>query len=310
MANVILLLGAGFSKNWNGLLATEVTAHLMSRLQSDAYVCDLLHGKNFEDVLSQLQTEFLLLGKSKYPPQEARLTAFEAALSAVFDRMNRQFQSQQFEFSNDVSRSFGKFLTGFDGIFTLNQDLLLELHYRRENVALWHNTRWQGWEMPGLRPLPHNDPFDRTVMKWRPQEPFGSSARMQPCYKLHGSSGWQTDGGQQLLVIGRNKTGTIAQHPILHWNYQQFDNYLQRDDTRLMVIGYGFGDDHINQSLIDAHQAGKLRLIYLVQPSGKATISSKCPDLLKVPCIECTIPISTAFNGDDMALDLMRGIFG
>jgi len=76
-----------------------------------------------------------------------------------------------------------------------------------------------------------------------------------------------------------------------------------------MVIGYGFGDEHINQSLVKAYQAGKLKLIYLVQPSGKATISSRCPDLLKVPCIECAVPISTSFNNDDMALDLMRGIF-
>jgi len=85
MPNTILLLGAGFSKNWNGPLATEVTAHLISLLQGDAYLCDLLHRTNFEDALSQLQTEFLLLGKSKYPLQEARLTAFEAALSSVFE---------------------------------------------------------------------------------------------------------------------------------------------------------------------------------------------------------------------------------
>ncbi|TMJ54806.1 MAG: hypothetical protein E6G85_04560 [Alphaproteobacteria bacterium] len=76
-----------------------------------------------------------------------------------------------------------------------------------------------------------------------------------------------------------------------------------------MVIGYGFGDEHINQSLVDAHEAGKLKVIYLVQPSGKAIISSKCPDLLNVPCIECTVPISAAFNDHDMALDQLRRIF-
>ena len=78
-------------------------------------------------------------------------------------------------------------------------------------------------------------------MKWRPEEPFQSNTRMQPYYKLHGSSGWQlTDGGKPLLVIGRDKTGTIAERPILRWTYEQFEQYLQRDDTRLMVIGYGF----------------------------------------------------------------------
>jgi len=307
MPNSILLLGAGFSKNWNGLIAREVTNDLMAQLQNDAHLLALLDQMNFEDVLARLQSDYL---SSRTVEDGARLAAFQTALSGIFDRMNRSFQPRQFEFSTAVARSFGKFLTGFDAIFTLNQDLLLELHYhRRENVALWHNTRWQGAEMPGLRPLPVTDHFNRASDKWRPEEPFQSNARMQPYYKLHGSSGWLTDDGQPLLVIGRDKTGTIAQHPILHWTYQQFERYLHRDDTRLMVIGYGFGDEHINQSLVDAHQAGKLKVIYLVQPSGKAIISDKCPALSKAPCIECTVPISAAFNDHDMAFDQMRRIF-
>jgi hypothetical protein len=309
MPNVILLLGAGFSKNWNGPLATEVTAHLMSRLQGDAHSLELLNRMNFEDALFELQTEFLLLGRSSYPPQETRLNNFQTALSDVFDSMNKQFQSRQFEFSNDVSRSVKKFLTGFDAIFTLNQDLLLEIHYRNDDVAIWHGTRWQGYEMPGVRAQPMTDPFNRASAKWLPQEPFQPNARMQSYYKLHGSSGWAAAGGQPLLVVGRDKTGTIKQHPILHWTYQQFEQHLNRDDTRLMVIGYGFGDEHINKSLVDAYRAGKLKLIYLVHPSGKAIIASKCPDLLNVPCVECTVPISAAFENDDMALALMRGIF-
>jgi SIR2-like domain len=310
MPNVILLLGAGFSKNWNGLLATEVTEDLTSRLQSDSGLCDLLNSMNFEDALSKLQTDFLLLARSRSDTlQEARLTAFEAALSAVFDRMNKHFQSlPQFEFSNEVSSSFRKFLTGFDAIFTLNQDLLLELHYhRREDVTLWHGTRWQGGEMPGLHASVtnhHNRAFD----KWYPEPPFTINPNLQPYFKLHGSSGW-FNVQERLLVVGREKTATINSRSILQWNYQQFEKYLNRDDTRLMVIGYGFGDDHINQSVLDAHRAGKLKLIYLVQPSGKETISNKCPDLLKVSRVECTIPISTAFNGDDLARERMQRIF-
>jgi SIR2-like domain len=306
MPNAILLLGAGFSFNWNGRLAGEVTNDLMSHLQGDDYLLDLLHRKNFEDALSLLQTDYRASGKGE---DELRLRTFQAALSRVFDDMNRSFQSRQFDFSSDVSRKVAKFLIGFDAIFTLNQDLLLELHYRNDDVAIWHGTRWQGWEMPGLRPLPVTDHYNRASNKWRPEQPFQSNARRQPYYKLHGSSGWLTDDGQPLLVIGRDKTGTIALHPILHWTYQQFEQYLHRDDTRLMVIGYGFGDEHINKSLVDAHQAGKLKVIYLVHPSGKAIISDKCPALSKAPCIECTVPISAAFNDHDMALDLMRRIF-
>jgi len=272
----------------------------MSSLQHDSCLFNLLHKTNFEDALAQLQTDFLLLGKSKYPLHEERLATFQAAPSDIFNRMNQLFQSRTFEFSNDVSRSFGKFLTGFDAIFTLNQDLLLELHYRNENVALWQGTKWQGWEMPGLRALPVIDHHNRASDRWRPEEPFEHNERMQPYYKLHGSAGWFTGGGQPLLVIGRDKAGTIAQHPILQWTYQQFEQHLNRNDARLMVIGYGFGDNHINQSLIDAHQAGKLKMIYLVQPSGKASMPGVRP-LLDIPCIECIVPISTAFNGDDLA---------
>jgi hypothetical protein len=139
----------------------------MSRLQSDAHSLDLLNRMNFEDALFELQKEFLRLGKSQYPPQEKRLTAFQSVLFDIFDQMNRSFQSRQFEFSTDVARSFAKFLTGFDAIFTLNQDLLLELHYRNQNAALWQGGRWQGWEMPGLRALPVTDQHNPASNKWR-----------------------------------------------------------------------------------------------------------------------------------------------
>lgn len=96
MPNVVTLLGAGFSKNWNGLLATEVTAHLMAQLQSDAYLFNLLHRNNFEDALAQLQRAYV---HSRLPSDETRLTTFQTVLSDIFDRMNTQFQSRQFEFS-------------------------------------------------------------------------------------------------------------------------------------------------------------------------------------------------------------------
>jgi hypothetical protein len=70
-ANVILLLGAGFSKNWNGPLATEVSAHLTSLLQSDLYVCNLLNRMKFEDV----KADMMMLVS-----QEAGSTQFPASI--------------------------------------------------------------------------------------------------------------------------------------------------------------------------------------------------------------------------------------
>ena len=90
MPNAILLLAAGFSKNWNGLIASEVTNDLMAQLQNDANLLALLHRLNFEDALAQVQSDYL---HSRTAETEARLTAFQAALSGTFDRMNRSFRS-------------------------------------------------------------------------------------------------------------------------------------------------------------------------------------------------------------------------
>jgi hypothetical protein len=40
---------------------------------------------------------------------------------------------------------------------------------------------------------------------------------------------------------------------------------------------YGFGDDHINQFLIDAHEVRTPQLMYLVHPSGRAVMNKFPP---------------------------------
>jgi hypothetical protein len=129
--NCVLLTGAGFSKNWGGRLAREVTNDLMSRLQGNQHLLQLLNRANFEDVLAQVQGE---IGSSNRE-SENRLNLLQDAITSVFDRMNHQFEERQFEFSNDVAHSIQKFLVRFDAIFTLNQD------YKNQNVAIWFGTQ-------------------------------------------------------------------------------------------------------------------------------------------------------------------------
>ena len=312
--NCVLLTGAGFSKNWGGRLAREVTNDLMSRLQGNRHLLQLLNRANFEDVLTQVQGEI----SSSNRESENRLNLLQDAITSVFDRMNNQFEGRQFEFSNDVAHSIQKFLVRFDAIFTLNQDLLLEIHYKNQNVAIWFGTRWQGYELPGVRDIPPQDMLaSRARSKWVPESQFRQNLNMQPYFKLHGSTAWQASDGSPLLVIGRDKVGTMKRHPILRWNYSKFEEYLAKPDTRLMVIGYGFSDDHINQTLIEAHQRGTFKLMYLVHPSGKAILERypnapiPVPDqpLKDIPCVECTALLSAAFHNDHMARELMEGIF-
>jgi hypothetical protein len=315
MPNFVLLTGAGFSKNWGGFVAREITSALMSRRQNIPYLLQALHRANFEDVLSQVQSTYVA---TKTGENQDRLNAMQDALSDVFGRMNLHLADRQFEFSNDIAHSIQKFLARFDAIFTLNQDLLIEVHYNNQNVALWYGTCWQGYELPGLRELPLENPLaGRVRSKWVPQDHFVQTPDMQPYFKLHGSTAWSAADGSALMVMGRDKVGLIQGNAILRWNYERFEEYLARPGTRLMVIGYGFADDHINATIINAHERGHLRLMYLVHPSGKValdrypTATIPVPQSLKeIPCIECTVPLSAAFSTDHEAQSLLEGIFG
>ena len=46
----------------------------------------------------------------------------------MFERLNATFEPpREFEFSNDVQYSVARFLSMFESIFNLNQDLLLDM---------------------------------------------------------------------------------------------------------------------------------------------------------------------------------------
>ncbi len=140
--------------------------------------------------------------------------------------LNLHLADKQFEFSNHVTHSIQKFLVRFDAIFTLNQDLLIEVHYNNQNVALWHGTRWQGYELPGLRELPMEDPLaGRVRSKWVPQDHFAQTSDMQPYFKLRGSTAWSAADNSALMVMGRDKVGLIRSNAILKWNYEKFEEY-------------------------------------------------------------------------------------
>jgi hypothetical protein len=55
-----------------------------------------------------------------------------------------------------------------------------------------------------------------------------------------------------MLILGGDKLSLIDRHPLLKWYREQFKAYMSKPDTRLMVIGYGIGDWHINEMIYQA----------------------------------------------------------
>jgi hypothetical protein len=92
--NLILLTGAGFSKNWGGLLASEVFDFLLSAGELDAPTKRMLISANeprrggFEAVLGQLQSATDATGMK-------RRDGLTAALVRVFTDMGRGIQRKR-----------------------------------------------------------------------------------------------------------------------------------------------------------------------------------------------------------------------
>jgi hypothetical protein len=162
-------------------------------------------------------------------------------------RLGLDFQG---EVPNFVQRSITSFLTRFDAIFTLNQDLLLKLFY------VPHDPRIRV-QYPGMT-LPPNfwnlRPEEKLTADWRPRPDaeYRVEPRSQPVFKLHGSVNWRSEDGNDLLVMGARKVEAIAGSALLTRYADEFQARLRERSSHLMTIGYGFGDEHINQAIVEA----------------------------------------------------------
>src|ERR1017187_546542 len=311
--NSILLLGAGFSHNWDAPLSREVANSLLRKVHNDAYLQALLtkHEKNFEDALSEIQQAYVASPSSAQA--ENRLVKLQAAIVEMFERLNGVLERRMpsFEFSQEVRFSVSDFLARFDVIFGLNQDLLLELHYAPRVSSALNAHRWGGLQMPGINLV--NDRSikgigDQHRQRWMPAPPpFRVDPRLQPYFKMHASSNWYTNDGGHLLVMGGNKDVIIKQSAVLSWYYDKFKAYLSLSDTRLMVIGYSFSDRHINDAIIEARRNHSLMGMFLVDPVGRNVLPNNLKDIPSLGC--STRPIATTFGRDEFEYQTLTGFF-
>jgi hypothetical protein len=264
----LLLTGAGFTRNWGGWVADEAFEYLIGCPEVTPHMRNLLwKHKNadtgFEGVLQKLRDDYLEATKIEPVPVEAarELQTFDHMLIRMFDIMNGgfgDFEPGRHQQAGPQPTPVRDFLCKFDAIFTLNQDTLLEQKYRSSNLIDGSNGRWIGFLSPGIGERTSEDTqsgFQRTGV-FRPLEaPYDTQERIQPYYKLHGSSDWRY-GASNLLIMGDQKGTQIERIPLLDWYRQQFREMLSRPDARLMIIGYGFRDQHINEILLHAAKNG------------------------------------------------------
>ena len=92
--------------------------------------------------------------------------------------------------------------------------------------------------------------------------------------KLHGSYNWTSFDGSDIMVIGRGKKEQIQKEPLLKHYFEIFEEVLSQGQRRLLIIGYGFGDDHINRIISDAVKYHLLK-IYVLSPESPEKLKKK-----------------------------------
>ena len=237
---VILLTGAGFSRNWGGWLASEAFEYLLG--------CDGLHPRvrtmlwnhkdkgGFEGVYQSLKDG------ATNPTDSDVFQNFHMMVTGMFHTMGYGFQHA------NLGTNILNFLASFDAVFTLNQDTLLELKYPGdEEIRERSQGKFLGWECPGIRGASDNE-FMPPGFYTAQAGPFDLTPRKQPYIKLHGSSNWAQQGAPGLmLIIGGNKAAEIEKQPLLKWYHEKFQELLS--GSQVVIIGYSFNDEHINQRL-------------------------------------------------------------
>jgi hypothetical protein len=270
--NPILLLGAGFSRNWGDWLADEAFEYLLGCRQVDDGIRALLwqHKRRggFEGALAELQADHRQRGNSI---TETNLRKLQDAIIDMFQDMDTAFAKTEFELGETSASPVRTFLFRFNAIFTLNQDQLLERYYLNQNFSSLKLFRGRGHAIPGMGEVPGTAPDVQrpNLCKMKPLDSLNLAvqAGIQPYIKLHGSSNWIDSKGVPLIAMGGNKSTTIEHYPVLKGYQNYFFQHLSKPDTRVMVIGYGFGDDHINQAIVSAAQRDNLR-VFIIDPLG------------------------------------------
>ena len=277
-----LLIGAGFSRNWGGWLASEAFEYLLGdpTVVANAELRAVLWRHQatggFEAALDELERETV-------PNAQRNSLQLRSAMRRMFDSMNSAFKSTGLEFRQPFGSDHPvrNFLLRFNAIFSLNQDLLLEHCYRgsKDGLVDRGDVRTErSWQFPGMRLTPAPDEgavYPSAVGIWVPSGDHAVAQGEQPIFKLHGSSNWRSAEGSDMMILGGGKARAIERYPVLRWYSQIFTEYLTQPDARLMVIGYGFRDEDVNTPLTQAIEKG-LRL-FVVDPLGADVASTSNP---------------------------------
>ena len=260
--NTILLTGAGFTANYGGFLAREMWSKIFNnpKLNGAGKIkLDLHDNFDFEKLYSDV------FDNQTYPQNEGAILT--TVLNEAYEAQEKNIDEVFYEINSELV-NFLKCFTekdeNFTGVcFTLNQDLFFEkkLGWQPFGPQLQYPFDSRG-------DLVVNTSDTKIVPGKEEIKNYEESFNEDFCYiKLHGSVNWVTKDGDQCKVLGINKPTIINNIPLLNWYYNLFKKSLNRKDVKLVIVGYSFNDEHINDCIWEAAKLPENNLsIYIISP--------------------------------------------
>jgi hypothetical protein len=275
----ILLTGAGFTRNFGGFLANQMWDKIFNReqVQNHPSLVNLLKDNfDFESVYNEV------MDGNSYPPEAQ--AALQQAVKSAYDQLDDATRNYWGPSASLASSplvgwpGFSKLLDHFASegrsrgyIFTLNQDLFVERwHSGEKSLRILGMT--PGVDFKGKTPWSWLRGGELTPERYfqapsNPTEVAEGISNLLYYVKLHGSMNWKSSDGRNLMVIGGNKPAQIHREKLLKWYFDLFQEVLSCPNRRLLVIGYGFRDPHINAVVAYSIRQHDLKL-YVISPQS------------------------------------------
>lgn len=283
----VLLTGAGFTKNFGGYLREEMWTSIFN--DQDLQSCEPLRNHLIESLDSgDFDYERVYQSLLDDSSDEMVKDLFSQVLLEAYKKLDKVICS----WNPSAGRIGGSgyhdtlvnFLSNFTGskdekgaIFTLNQDVFIERHYRG---SLDYPSRAAACLMNDLNKSRRELSSEWIYPEKFQNHPLNTDAKiqMESCnfmyVKLHGSFNWRDGNDRPIIIAGGKKSEKIKRYPFLDWYHQLFRNALWQGDTKLLVIGYSFQDEHINSVIHDAINYHNLKL-YIISPESLSRLSNR-----------------------------------
>jgi len=277
--DLILLTGAGFTKNFGGFLGEEMWAKIFNAGYDKQQTSDehkkirllLLKEFNYEEIYSKV-----IENKKREYSQDQTLY-MQQCIFRAYELLDKAIKTGE---ARNLLRTFYKRFLLYEIYerdkksvlwFTLNQDLLVERMMQEDDYntvgmrsfKIGADDEFRGSNSIHLPELTSIEKLNNEIDKSKP--------KLTQYIKLHGSYGWKHSshiGGQDAMVLGINKEDILTKEPLLKGYFNLFKNTINQKYKRLLIIGYGFNDPHINRIISQAVKNKNKLKLHIITPTN------------------------------------------